>query len=223
MLLCRVLFASAVYALLHQHVKELIWGTNPQRAVTSPTPWFYWELGNYHPLGNEYLLITPTFKMLKMPEWKYGVFSCNLVSFIKIIEKNSLVLWIPPFQFFFLWKFSNGSHTISSQIVSSLLEISLCFMAPYDMTDGTRHKQIQTRVHFLRAPLPVLFPSLFSFLKRWSLKSSFQTRLPFAWIHGKSVVCIDQPRVRWEYDLVLLLLRRGDLMTQKTPLIREGG
>lgn len=118
MLLCRVLFASTVYALLHQHVKELIWGTNPQRAITSPTPWFYWELGNYHPLGNEYLLITPTFKMLKMPEWKYGVFSCNLVSFIKIIEKDSLVLWIPPFQFFFLWKFSNGSHTTSSQIIS---------------------------------------------------------------------------------------------------------
>lgn len=143
--------------------------------------------------------------------------SCNLVSCITIIKNPwySEFFHFMVFVFLFLWKLPNGSYITRSQILP-LLEISLCFMAPYDKTDGTRHKWIQTQVRLL-LPLPIVFPSLFSFLKSWSLKNSFQTRLLFTWIHGKSVVCIDQPCVHWEYDLVLWLLRHGDLMTQKKP------
>lgn len=79
MFLCCVLSASTVYVLLHQNVKELIWGTNPKRVVTSTTPWKFSEFTEIFTLWvMSFLLITPTFKMLENPEYHIQYFLMQL-------------------------------------------------------------------------------------------------------------------------------------------------
>lgn len=118
--------------------------------------------------------------MLKIPESKYSIFSCNLVSCIKTIKKNprSSEFWL---LFFFSCENSQMDHILPAAR-SSLSYRSVC-ASWHHMTwqTGPDINEYNPRCIFIRAPLtlPILFPFLFSFLKNWSLKNSFQTRLPF--------------------------------------------
>lgn len=74
---------------------------------------------------------------------------------------------------------------------SSLLEINLCLMAPYDMTDGTRHKWIQTQVHLHKnsslSPYPFP-PPCFHSLRAEAWKTVFKP--DFLFLNTRKISCL---------------------------------
>lgn len=82
---------------------------------------------------------------------------------------------------------------------SSLLEINLCLMAPYDMTDGTRHKWIQTQVHLHKnsslSPYPFP-PPCFHSLRAEAWKTVFKP--DFLFLNTRKISCL-----RWSTSCTL--------------------